>query len=351
MRSGENRCWGQQETWHRCWFWIELPGAIRISEQTNKPNKTNQNKTNQDKTNQNQTKQTKLTIIKRISHETFHENIRCGQKIGYMSVQSHLVTWDARLWVALKKSGRAILVAKKVFMRILDAIGCNLLLIKSRSSDPCFTDRDGDSWQLIFLNFSQLTLCINTRFQKRRHIESYLTKFIGLVMQPFSFSVAVSIFLSVWDFFSFFASLLSRCGPGLFFDGRANWLGLPDSSPYLKIVRPIQKSMVCTFCSTVMSSSLIVESSSEISCWKLEDLWIQHFRRTWCPVLNEVTWQTPPPHRQARTVSCLAGDDTLSKFRLWGHVAKNHWFYVGFARLRPSENQKHVPKGEPFLGV
>ena len=45
--------------------------------------------------------------------------------------------------------------------------------------------------------------------------------------------------------------------------GGRNWLELPDSSPYLKIVRPVQKSIVCTFWSTVMSSSMLVEFSAE----------------------------------------------------------------------------------------
>ena len=38
----------------------------------------------------------------------------------------HFVTLDAKLWVALRRSGRAILAAKRIFMRTFDAIGCNL---------------------------------------------------------------------------------------------------------------------------------------------------------------------------------------------------------------------------------
>ena len=36
-----------------------------------------------------------------------------------------------------------------------------------------------------------------------------------------------------------------------------------------------------------------------------------------------------PPHRQARTTSYVAGDDTLSKFCWWGHVAKNQIKIIG----------------------
>ena len=76
---------------------------------------------------------------------------------------------------------------------------------------------------------------------------SYLTRLTGLVMQPPLRSVTLSMLLNLCAFLSFLASRLSRWGPGLFFEGKANWSELPELSPYLKIVRPVQKSTVCTF--------------------------------------------------------------------------------------------------------
>ena len=92
---------------------------------------------------------------------------------------------------------------------------------------------------------------------------SYRTRFTGFFIQPFLSFTTFSMLRNLWDFFSFLASRLSRCGPGLFFDGRAHWLEWPESSPYLKIVRPVQKSVVWIFWLTFMSSSMIVDFSSE----------------------------------------------------------------------------------------
>ena len=178
----------------------------------------------------------------------------------------HFVTLDAKLWVALKRSGRAIRAAKRIFIRTFDAIGCNLpgFSFSSRvgRAIPASVNGVATTGKSSFWTFASSQYA--STHDSMKEDMSYLTRFTGLFMQPDLFVTTLSMLLNRWDFFSFLASLLSLCGPGLFFDGRANWLVLPYSSPYLKIVLPVQKSFVWIFWSTVMSSSTIAELSSDI---------------------------------------------------------------------------------------
>ena len=59
---------------------------------------------------------------------------------------------------------------------------------------------------------------------------SYLTKFTGLAMTPALFFTACSTPLNLEALASFFASRLSRCGPGLALLAIANCLNLSGPS-------------------------------------------------------------------------------------------------------------------------
>ena len=161
----------------------------------------------------------------------------------------HFVTLDAKLWVALRRSGRAIRAAKRIFIRTLDAIGCSL--------------------------------------------------------PGFSFSSRV---------------------------GRA--------AVYSHVVMNEDIQQLLSF-------------HLKSACWELEDLWIHPsiIVEHGDPFRVQRLGKLPPPHRQARTTSYVAVDDTLSKFCWWGHVAKNQVKIIGamLGLCGRIENQKHVQMDEPFV--
>ena len=223
-----------------------------------------------------------------------------------------------------------------------------LLLVKGRPSNPRFCEGSCNHRQIAFLDLCQFTVSIYARFHEWGHVIPHKINWLCHAAR-----LAIGDTLNAFkplSFLLFLASLLSRCGPGLFFEGRANWLELPDWSPYLKIVRPVQKSIVWIFWSTVMSSSTTAELSSEKCKLRtgrpLNSTFLSNMvTRSECKDLAN----SPPTHHQARTTSYVAGDDTLSKFCWWGHVAKNHWCDVGSVRQQPIENQTHEQMGEPFV--
>ena len=136
----------------------------------------------------------------------------------------HFVTLDAKLWVALRRSGRAIRAAKRICMRTLDAIGCNLpgFSFSSRvgRAIPASAKGVATTGKSLFWTFASSQYAPTQ--DSMNEDMSYLTRLTGFFIQRDLSWTTFSMLLNPWAFFSFLASLLSRCGPGLFFEGTAN---------------------------------------------------------------------------------------------------------------------------------
>ena len=99
----------------------------------------------------------------------------------------HLVTLDARLCVALRRSGLAMRAANKIFIKIFDAMGCNLPGFSSSQrvglAIPASVNGVGTFGKSSFLTFASSQYASTQESMKEDM--SYRTRFTGFFIQPF----------------------------------------------------------------------------------------------------------------------------------------------------------------------